>query len=734
VFWFAVSTTVALLVAGGLRRLDPVPAGLQAQFFANERWQPPAAVTRIDPLPGTWPLHDGESLAARAFSADWRGYLYAPRNGTYVIGVLGRGEVVVHLDHRPAIRGEGDDLTLFQAVVRLSEGSHQLVVRTRQPAGVAHLQLLWGSEGGALTAVPRSALRTRQVSVTRFRVARAVDVTFIALQWAWAAAMFIGIAELVRRAARRAWRDQEFDPALRWVVAGSVALNATGIWWGLPRERRWVPDELTPWTTIDAINARFSGGWFDAYPPFQNALLSVVYSPLLVLGSLGRLDFEDSAHYAVLTVVGRLVSVAMAAGIVVAIGLCATRVASRRAGLFAAISVALTAPFLYYAKTINVDVPYLFWFAVSMVCYLRALTEQRVRDFAWFAATGMFAICTKDQAYGLYVLTPIPLVAGLYRAASREGRQPTLWSVLRDRRVLAAAGVGLGVFVVAQNLVFNFEGFVKHLQYLQNFSRVTDSHAWTLSGRWDLALMTAHQVRQALGWVLTGLALIGLAAALVDPALRRYVGWLAVPVLSYYVTFINVVGYSYDRFMLPVCLVLGIFSGALLDRFTRRGVPWRGWRTALVSVLFAHAFAYSAAVDALMIADSRYDAERWLAESVRVGEAVGVTGVEYMPLTRHLHAAYIASAEVLARARPKYVVVNADSLRLAAPDTTPGLLMAALDRGDFGYQRVYSHRAPLPWSWLPGMHPVLVGDHRPALVLSNLHHINPLIEIYRAGP
>ena len=37
----------------------------------------------------------------------------------------------------------------------------------------------------------------------------------------------------------------------------------------------------------------------------------------------------------------------------------------RRQGLWAAGIMALTTPFLYYAKTANVDVPYLFWFALS---------------------------------------------------------------------------------------------------------------------------------------------------------------------------------------------------------------------------------------------------------------------------------------------------------------------------------------------------------------------------------
>ena len=732
--WFAILATLAPLLVAGIRRIDSVPPGLHADYFKNDSWRAPAAISRVEVQPGSsWPTEEGRSLALDPFSVAWRGYLYAPRNGTYVIASMSRGEVHVHIGHEAVVHAGSVDLTLAQGTVRLSQGGHQVIIRARQPAGTAQVQLLWGLEGANLTPIPSSAFATRRVSMLRFRVARTLDASLIGLQWLWAAAMFTGLVSLVRWGFGRIWREHDLDPVLRWIVAASIVLNTIGIWWGVPRERRWVPDELTPWTTIDAINARFAGGWFDAYPPFHNVILSIVYGPLLVLGGLGRMDFESPTQYAVLTIVGRLVSVVMAAGTVVAIYVCAKLVANRRAGLFAAASVALTAPFLYYAKTINVDVPYLFWFAISMVCFLRALTRQYTRDFIWFGVTMALAISTKDQAYGLYVLTPIPLIIAIWRARQRAGEAIPLWRAIVDRHVLIAGGTALAVFIVAQNLVFNFVGFQKHLDYLQDFSRVTDSVLWTPSGRLELAAMTARQIRQALGWVLSVITAGGVVLALREPSLRRYVWWLAVPVISYYLTFINVVGFSYDRFMLPVCLLLAIFGGVLLDKFTRRGVALRPWRIALVCVLLGHSLAYSAAVDVLMVFDARYHAERWLTETVKVGESVGVAGVDYMPLTRQFHAAYVGSVDDLERARPQYVVINADSLRLARRDSTPGLLVEALDRGAFGYERVYQYRERLPWSWVPGMHPVLVGDHRPHLVLSNLHHINPLIEIYRRG-
>ncbi len=42
--------------------------------------------------------------------------------------------------------------------------------------------------------------------------------------------------------------------------------------------------------------------------------------------------------------------------------------------------------------------------------------------------------------------------------------------------------------------------------------------------------------------------------------------WLLVPIASYYLGFINVILYNYDRFVLPMCFVLAIFGGLACDR------------------------------------------------------------------------------------------------------------------------------------------------------------------------
>ena len=215
----------------------------------------------------------------------------------------------------------------------------------------------------------------------------------------------------------KAWlAGEEVWPALKWILAVSLILNATGIWWGLPGGS-WAPDELTPTLVLGAASRWFTHGWFDRYPPFHFYVLTAAFSPLMLLEHLGRVDLSTSVPYALLTLTSRLVSLAAGIGTLLAVYAAGAQSFGRRAGMFAAAMFALVTPFVYYAKTANLDVPYLFWFAVSLVFYLRVLQQMALRDFIGLAACATLAVCTKDQAYGLFLLMPVAIVERLWRAS-----------------------------------------------------------------------------------------------------------------------------------------------------------------------------------------------------------------------------------------------------------------------------------------------------------------------------
>lgn len=551
-----------------------------------------------------------------------------------------------------------------------------------------------------------------------------------ALEWLAIAGFAALEAFLLWRGALRLKRPFERDGLwrpLRWILLGSFVLNVLGIWWGLPG--KWAPIELLPEYIVGAVSQHFSHGWFDAYPPFHYLVLSVVMAPFLWLSWWGRVPFDHV--YTLVVLLDRLVSVVMGVGTVAAACAAGARAFGARQGLWAAGMMALTTPFLYYAKTANPDVPYLFWFAVSLVFYVRILQGGPLRDYVLFAVFAACSVCTKDQAYGLYVLMPLPILAEIWRANRQRGVARPLVRALVDRRIWFAAATAAVLFALIFNVALNPEGFRAHMQFITGGGSVPFRvFEPTFAGRWQLFLLTLDLTEQSLGWPFTVIVLAGLAVAILTPATRRMACWLLVPAVSYYFTFINVIVYNYDRFMLPVCLILALFGGLALEELTAPR-DWRAWRFAAAAGVFAYTLLYAGTVDYLMMRDSRYQVERWLRERIGPGQIVGTAGQrEYIPTLDGFTHTDIPDLDALARVHPAYMLYNADYGRAVARDSDWGQMIQRLEHGTAGYTLVARFRAPLPWGWLPGLHRDLTGPRRERIVFTTVRNINPTIEVY----
>ncbi|HEX5530633.1 MAG TPA: glycosyltransferase family 39 protein, partial [Methylomirabilota bacterium] len=239
-------------------------------------------------------------------------------------------------------------------------------------------------------------------------------------------------------------------------VALCAALYAWPLDWGLPSEYGWAPDELTPAAVLEGAGQRFSNGWHSKYPPFHHAVLASAYAPWLR-------GAPDARRQHVLFRVGRIVSLLMAAGTVVLVYLCGRELFDHLPALFAALVAGLSAPFTYYAKLANLDVPYLFWFSAALLAYLRLLPGHRLRHYVALAACAAAAVATKDQAYGLFVLTAPFVVRALHRHRQATGAPPSPWATLADRRLAAAALTAAGGLIVLDNIWMNPGGFAAHV-------------------------------------------------------------------------------------------------------------------------------------------------------------------------------------------------------------------------------------------------------------------------------
>jgi hypothetical protein len=208
--------------------------------------------------------------------------------------------------------------------------------------------------------------------------------------------------------------------------------------------------------------------------------------------------------------------------------------------------------------------------------------------------------------------------------------------------------------------------------------------------------------------------------------------WLVAPAVAYYLGFINVILYNYDRFVLPMCFVHAIFGGLAFDRLLSVRPSVRRWSVAAVVGAFAYTLLYAGTVDVLMIEDSRYAAEDWMRAHVKPADLVAVSGLrEYLPRVEGYRVDDIATITKLAQEHPDYVILNADYGRAVPAETGWGQMIAGLERGALGYRRVGLFRRPSPWPWLPGGHPDLVGARQETIVFSTLRNINPTIEIFQ---
>lgn len=443
----------------------------------------------------------------------------------------------------------------------------------------------------------------------------------------------------------------------RWLVAIlalSLALNVYGVGWGLPFPKPpswgdvrsnfwWAHDTIAPIGPVAAARDLFSWGtWSQTtetfYPLFHYMVLSVTYMPymlyLLLTGQAHSPDvsgfpygFSDPVtSLSVLTILANLVSALMATGVVALAYFTGKAQFGRRAGLLAAAIVAVCYTLVFYAHTSNLDVPYLFWFSLGLYAYVQAINTDRLRYFILFGVSAALATATKDQAYALFLAMPLPLLWFHY-VHSRTGRRFSLRELLRslaDRKSLAALGSAVVTYVAANNLLFNFQRFVLHIDSIlnvRNSDKVLDSSTWT--GHVSLLTQTMYFIQHSLGMPLFLLCLV---AALYTVVVHfRRIWHLLVPLVAYYLIFITASAfYVHARHVLPIVLVMAVLAG----KGGQQILASTGWPRRLAAgagaIAFAYAIPYAFSVDLTLLNDARFQATRWIENNVPPGASIEV--------------------------------------------------------------------------------------------------------------
>jgi len=487
------------------------------------------------------------------------------------------------------------------------------------------------------------------------------------------------------------------------LYAVAVPLFAIGIWWGMPHWFGWSGDEMHPTSWPQALSFKAYNGWHTRYPPLHFAVLQGLSWPLRL--ALKAAGVDPVSRVVWLTFFARGVSLLLAlvtVGLVYRIG---REIYDRRSALFAAAILVCVAPYVYYAKMGNLDVPYIFWFTLSLLFYVRILKHHRLRDYVLFALMAAATVCTKDQAYGLFGLAPLPILWSLirFRARREYGERGVLGSLGRaliDRRFLAAAAAAVVGFAVFQ-MLWNWNRFALHVRLLlgpmsdnyQDYENTPEGHE---------ALLTLF-LRQIVFCLNPALALVCTAgvAWTVWRLIKRQggdepflVASLVFLIVSYYVTFLSMILFSYDRYILPIALLLAFPGGRLLGALTAPSGRLVALRRIAVAALFGYSLLYAASVDARLLADSRYAVEAYVREHAPTPQAarsaVGIGRRKHIPRFRWLPWERVlrTRGKVLAKERPRYVAINLTDMR------HPGEIefYQRMLRGETGYGLVLLQR------------------------------------------
>jgi hypothetical protein len=289
--------------------------------------------------------------------------------------------------------------------------------------------------------------------------------------------------------------------------------------------------------------------------------------------------------------------------------------------------------------------------------------------------------------------------------------------------MIAAAVLAL---LVGYNALLNPAGFVEHVRIITGSgSEPYRIYARSLAGHARMAADAVWQLASVMSWPLLVFSLVAAAAAWRMRVM--HIRALVVVIVSYYLTVIAVIGYHYDRFFLAPAVILAIAAGWGADAWTRHPVLRHPLRAALLALIIAYAMLRVAALDAIMVRDSRYAAEAWLLEHVPPGATIAASG-KYLPRrTRLFWTPLAGDGNELTKLHPDFIVVNVGYSLRRVPGSQRGDLYAALAGGRTAYRKVFEHRTRLFWSPLDLESRFSRVPEDPQ---SNLSKINPLIEIY----
>jgi hypothetical protein len=425
------------------------------------------------------------------------------------------------------------------------------------------------------------------------------------------------------------------DYWLLGILALSALLNCWHLTWGLPNgNHSWAADAIGPVTAF-AVARRafgsFNSGWFYfKYPPGWPLLMAIAGAPYLVVLFVtggwrhptgeypyGFADPERSLF--VLAMIGRLLNVGFGVALsAVAYGI-GRHLYGRDAARWSAFLVATAYPVVYYAHTTNLDISYCFWLILALFCAIVAAESDRLPAWIGLGASAAMALSTKEQGFAF--LLPLPIMALAARV-----RRTGSWRVCWQAPTISMLVAGAVTLALANNVVGNPSGFAGRIAYLLGHpfpgvqARLAPVEFRVWKGAKELVYVRHlwDGLSSSLGLLLLALAGLGAITAWRRP---RAAVWLLLPTLALYYLSLRGLELITLRYLLPISVVALVLLGGLLgDVWTWSARSSLRWGVgAILAVLAMFSLARAVELDALLVADTRYQAEDWMADHLQRG-------------------------------------------------------------------------------------------------------------------
>lgn len=368
--------------------------------------------------------------------------------------------------------------------------------------------------------------------------------------------------------------------ALAFVLVLAVALRLWGISFGLPYV--YHPDE--PTAVRVGLRMLRTGDYnphFFHYPTAYyyvvtvgliihfllgasqgifSSVTDVSFPRIFVLGS-GIADFP--AEF----LVARLITLACGVGTVVLVFWIARRHWGDRAGVLAALILALSAAFTFNSRFATPDVPVTFAVTLTTLLFLEFIRADQFRFYAWGCLVGGLAISTKYNAgyiVGVLIVSSYVTVA----VREREWRQPMLMA--------AAALCPLGFLGATPFAFLSLPEFLDDVAF--ELRHYATGHAGMEGNSliWYLEFLLKQE------GILALLAVLGGVYSIVR---RRVIGLMVFATAVVYFAFVSRFAVRNGRTILPILPFLALSAGLALDAILDSWRKWLGPRNRLAGLV-----------------------------------------------------------------------------------------------------------------------------------------------------